>query len=683
MALGTNAGYTGQELTQWVKGQVDDLLLPRRRAAREAEEEGKKKPKSEDMDTLGQAREPIISLLKDSWVVSCSLILFTDGSTSFRTISQVFQNISDKYVPAHIEIERNSEINSTLYQVSSGVEIALKIKLSSMCLTLLLVSDDKEFLNYVIRTSFNEGLLTKQTRSMIVTRVQLAGLRLAQEMLSLTNSIVLNLDYLQTTRRCRAFAVIPYSFRMMLIAYWIPAYGLVYSSEHKPYPEKFRKMIDGANMSIAAVTYLPHIRVTANSTAVSITGPLIDVLNLLAKKMNFTYTLVPENSYGYLLPNGTWNGLVGLVLRKNVDFALGPLAITYARSKVIDYTEPLLVDYLVLQAKRGGIEIDPWSFALPFTASVWASLFATFFLSIITAVVFNHEAKEWSPSSASPLVYFKVLMSQDVDRTNYAWWERMIVGGWMVVVLIALESYSGNLMSQLAVRYIAQPYQSLQIVLDDPKIKMMWVSDTVYVQYYKSSTSGILYEVAKSEEKGKITFAKSIDYFTAMNTLVARGDHVSVNPYLSARFFLTEAFTDGGNCRFYLSRERYLPFTFAMIVQKNSPVLQGINDGAAGAGATARRNWEQQGSAQDSALAQEKLLTKEDDNPHEDPQQCADISELFAAFQTVSEKYSNGESAAVIRTAVRRLKQLRSENQLNNLLYNLGSGTCNTGAGRG
>ncbi|XP_064079849.1 uncharacterized protein LOC135196937 [Macrobrachium nipponense] len=40
MALGTNAGYTGQELTQWVKRQTDDLLL-QERAARE--EERKKK----------------------------------------------------------------------------------------------------------------------------------------------------------------------------------------------------------------------------------------------------------------------------------------------------------------------------------------------------------------------------------------------------------------------------------------------------------------------------------------------------------------------------------------------------------------------------------------------------------------------------------------------------------------
>lgn len=39
--------------------------------------------------------------------------------------------------------------------------------------------------------------------------------------------------------------------------------------------------------------------------------------------------------------------------------------------------------------------------------------------------------------------------------------------------------------------------------------------------------------------------------------------------------------------------------------------------------------------------------------------------------------------AAAITTAVRRLHQVRSENQLNGLLYNLGSGTCNTGAGRG
>lgn len=93
--------------------------------------------------------------------------------------------------------------------------------------------------------------------------------------------------------------------------------------------------------------------------------------------------------------------------------------------------------------------------------------------------------------------------------------------------------------------------------------------------------------------------------------------------------------------------------------------------------------WEQQGSAQDPDLAQDKLLTEEDDNHHEDPQQCADISELVAAFQNVAEKYSNGETAAAISTAVRRLNQVRSANQLNSILYNLGSDASNTRAGRG
>ncbi|XP_068228547.1 probable glutamate receptor [Palaemon carinicauda] len=364
--------------------------------------------------------------------------------------------------------------------------------------------------------------------------------------------------------RCRAYTVIPYSYRMMQIATWIPKYGLVYSNKDEPFPKKFKKMIDGANLNVATVTFLPHF--SMNST-----GPIVTVLKMLANKVNFTYTIIPESSYGYLLPNGTWNGLVGLVLRKDADIGLGPLAITYGRSKVIDYTEPILVDYLVIEARRGGIEIDPWSFALPFTASVWASLCATFILAIITAVVFAQGAKEWSSSTALPFNYYRVLMFQDVDDIKLSWWEKMIIGSWMITVLVALESYSGNLMSQLAVRYIAQPYQSLRDVLDDPKIKMMWVSNTFYVQLFKSSTSGILQEVAKSEEYGKMTYVDSNEYFAAMNTLVARGDHVSVNPYLTTRYFLTEGFTDGDVL--YLSEKNI--FRLKLTRKSNCNILRG------------------------------------------------------------------------------------------------------------
>ena len=50
-------------------------------------------------------------------------------------------------------------------------------------------------------------------------------------------------------------------------------------------------------------------------------GSFIDLFNLFAKTMNFTYTLEPppDNSWGGLQPDGSWNGMINLVDKQLVD----------------------------------------------------------------------------------------------------------------------------------------------------------------------------------------------------------------------------------------------------------------------------------------------------------------------------------------------------------------------------
>ena len=51
-------------------------------------------------------------------------------------------------------------------------------------------------------------------------------------------------------------------------------------------------------------------------------GSYADLLNLYAKTLNFTYKYVPppDNAWGSLQNDGTWNGMVGLVQKEIVDF---------------------------------------------------------------------------------------------------------------------------------------------------------------------------------------------------------------------------------------------------------------------------------------------------------------------------------------------------------------------------
>ena len=42
----------------------------------------------------------------------------------------------------------------------------------------------------------------------------------------------------------------------------------------------------------------------------------------------------PDGKWGAREENGSWNGMVGMVKRKEVDFALGPIGVIYDRKKV-------------------------------------------------------------------------------------------------------------------------------------------------------------------------------------------------------------------------------------------------------------------------------------------------------------------------------------------------------------
>lgn len=81
-----------------------------------------------------------------------------------------------------------------------------------------------------------------------------------------------------------------------------------------------------------------------------------------------------------------------------------------------------------------------------------------------------------------------VFLSADTWVPSDRQWEWPLTGGWMLLMLVLTLSYSGNLMSLLAVRYIPQPFQTLNQLLDQPATSMIWEYDTAYVNHFRVSS---------------------------------------------------------------------------------------------------------------------------------------------------------------------------------------------------
>ncbi|XP_064099374.1 glutamate receptor ionotropic, NMDA 2B-like [Macrobrachium nipponense] len=401
-----------------------------------------------------------------------------DGSNFSMNIFEAFHALNVTHLVAVMETRASKQSNLLVSELTSVVQALSKIKRMSPCLTIVLANDDIDFLINFIGISSDNGLLVTYS-ALLFTHMTSDSLQMVQDQLSIINAAVVSLKEL----------------------------------------EIYQRLTEGGHLTIAAIFYPTHsiMKVSTaqnGSSTVTLTGPIMEVLEILSTSINFTYDLVPFISYGYLLPNGSWNGLVGAVYNKEADIALGPLAITYERAKVVQYTEYIFDDYLRILARRGDTEVDPWSFVMAFNKEVWASLFASLALTVIVSSICAKIAFGEVLPKSSVFGYYRILVQQDIDDKWFPWWERMIFGGWLLTVLISAESYSGNLMSLLAVRYISQPYQSLRIVLDDPRIKIMWLSNTVYEQYLKESVDSI--------RPGKSTFLllshwfrKTVPYFRA------------------------------------------------------------------------------------------------------------------------------------------------------------------------
>ncbi|XP_071545435.1 probable glutamate receptor [Panulirus ornatus] len=538
------------------------------------------------LDTLAAAGEAVQEILASVSDPHCYVTLLSHGNSSATTVATDIRKLWAPWGVALLEVAVNGvEAQATQDQLFQAIREARRLRQLSWCVTVVVVSDDPVFLAAFAQWSLKGRLLVWSTRLLVLTRLPLQQLQDLQETFSMTNAMLLIMDDSDESVKCGVYVHMPYGpqgAQPLRIASWTPSRGLILTSHLQLFPEKFIKLYYGPTLVVTAEESEPHLALVrgedTTSSIPSFTGPMVNLLNIIANDMNFTYrySRPPDGAWGVKLDDGSWTGMVGLVGRREVDIGLGPIDVTALRAEVVDFTSAILTETVRIVGARGRPEVDPWGFLLPFTSLVWATILTT--LLVVPAVMFLLSTcsglKSYSNTKSSNLVftYARVLLQQDILMPPELWWERLVLGVWMMMTLVLTRSYAGTLMSYLAVRHIPQPYQSLRDVMDDPSVIMVWQGATSYVQYFRSMTSGVFREIADSE-KERIKYVRSVEFYKVMDTLVRRGDHVIIAGELYARVLRSQDFSLKGKCDFYISKERFIHAMVSMIGQKDSPLV--------------------------------------------------------------------------------------------------------------
>ncbi|XP_063885580.1 glutamate receptor 1-like [Scylla paramamosain] len=519
--------------------------------------------------------------------------------------------------------------NNTRTHLKETVDDIRQIEGAWQCLVVVVVSDDPAFLAAFAHLSLRRHALRWSTRILVLTRLPLSHLGGLHGLLSNRNAMLLRIQDHKTSRSVRRVGVFvwqPYSApgsTPLRVATWTPHGRLTLASHMSLFPDKFSVFSSAPRLKVVVEVLPAHSLSWVDDAGVpdgrrlEYKGQMSDVVKYFAARMNFTttYVLSPERTFGSRMADGSWTGMIGMVVREEADFSPGPFAFSHVRYEAVDYTYALFHASVKILSGLTGLETDPWGFLLPLTPLVWAVTLAALLGVLLilklfpsclpgrsllrggwTANTYNPvrvllQQGEASGTALDPscrmlprvlkVSMFSESSSRALMKTNSAsltpnadvvwpaewwWWERLVLELWMLTSLVLTKSYAGNLMSLLAVRYVPQPFQTLRDVLDHPSVVMIWQKYSSYEQLVRDATFGEMREVAGLEKEGRLEFHTQARYKESLDTLVRAGGHVLLDAESSLKTLVTSDFTEKGmrgNIRFLWN-----PLIMMMSVEK-------------------------------------------------------------------------------------------------------------------
>ncbi|PVD37587.1 hypothetical protein C0Q70_00183 [Pomacea canaliculata] len=253
-------------------------------------------------------------------------------------------------------------------------------------------------------------------------------------------------------------------------------------------------------------------------------GFCIDMLNELALVMKFkigvyiykpkvkkcgyfhSYTIVQSKDklWGAANSDGTWNGLIGMVLNEEIDLAVGPISVTAEREKVVAFTMPYMESAGGMLMKRfEDTTAKMFRTLMPFTFNLWMALAGLIVLVSILFGIINR----FSPSGRIPReetvtdrwitniwdsawVVYGSFMEQGAEMHPHGVPGRVVLGLWWVFTILTSASYTANLAAFLTINMNAVPINTIYELAQQSQVKPLVKNGTnLYTLFQKGETA--------------------------------------------------------------------------------------------------------------------------------------------------------------------------------------------------
>ncbi|XP_076069323.1 glutamate receptor-like [Oratosquilla oratoria] len=333
-------------------------------------------------------------------------------------------------------------------------------------------------------------------------------------------------------------------------------------------------------LKVAVEEWVPWTKIHDDGKGnVSISGPMRFFLDILADKLDFRYELYrpPEPVWSKLLPNGSWLGLLGMVDRGDVEFALGPFGVTHQRETACDFTTPVFVDDVSIMVIRPRLESDMAGFIKPFTLDVWMVILVSMLLvGMVFALLVKAEGailgrKYANPFSKSAIWIMKSLTQEATEWLPTSHSGRILVTTWLLASLVFMSSYSGILTAMLTVPRVDIPIDSQEDLVNQQDIPWKLEAGSMMYQYYAESTNKLAQRVFKGMSG---TFGDCWSH----REPIAKGEFAAICDRTTMKKAMSWDFSTTGECHLYASKETIRGnFALSVAFQIKSAYLEKTN----------------------------------------------------------------------------------------------------------
>ncbi|XP_069955498.1 glutamate receptor-like isoform X2 [Cherax quadricarinatus] len=339
-------------------------------------------------------------------------------------------------------------------------------------------------------------------------------------------------------------------------------------------------------------------------------GPLVYIHNLLAAYLNtcVDYVIPHDHVYGIQLDNGTWNGIMGQVTRKEVDMSGTLMYMDASRQRAVDTSVALFINDKILTYKRPVPQADLAGFLKPFTPMMWCMILLT--VTVMVTVILwtqrlqnkfinpdalvkdGEEEQEETRRRLSederqqplPTLWTSCLWSfSALLALSSRWWPQgtvlqVMAGVWLLAALVITTVYRSNLMAMLIIPKLHLPFNTLQELLN------------TNIPCYVAQGTVLLTDILAAEPGSQLHRLRKqmITHSNVKKTEldVLQGKYASFSSRLAVLSSIHNIFSTTKSCPLYIASETFfgsssLCFVFpkgSHLSRKLNPVLMKLQE---------------------------------------------------------------------------------------------------------